>query len=256
MTFPLVWTSGVANGQTIPGSEFEQLDEDHSKSINGVDGDTVNGHIEFTDVELTGTSSINCTGNIVTTGDITCEALNVDDVVIGTSLSVPGFLANTITCQYVNSTISTAWRHQPENVGTQSIDCSTGTVLALNFLQYDHWIITLSDSSDPTTCAILTTVATLVDTSGGFPEVRVKPGAEYSITFKAAAGQIGGIGLSTGVFPARFRGLSAADLLGPRTGQVTETDGDEDWIRIDLINTGTTTAPIYSCSVTMGSKLS
>ena len=68
MTFPLVWTSGVANGQTIPGSEFEQLDEDHSKSINGVDGDTVNGHIEFTDVELTGTSSINCTGNIVTTG--------------------------------------------------------------------------------------------------------------------------------------------------------------------------------------------
>ena len=256
MTFPREFPLGVPVGTVLTSPTIESMDINISKSINGVDGDLINGHIEFTDVELTGTCSINTSGNIVTTGDVTCDNLNVNDVVVGTSLSVPSLVVTTVTCDTVDASISKCNRHEPRDIGTQSIDCSTGTVLALNFLQYDHWLITLSDSSSPQACAVLTTTATLVDTSGGFPEVRVRPCAEYSITFKAAAGQVGGIGLSPGIFPASFRGLSAADLLGPRTGQVTETDGDEDWIRIDLINTGTTTAPIYSCSVTMGSKLS
>lgn len=257
MTFPLVWTSGVANGQVIPGSEFEQLDEDHAKAINGVDGDVAAGALEFSDCDLTGTSSVDITGPITTTQDVSCANLYasqdaevqgnlvvqgndlqvVNDITVGVSAFIPYLFTRRIL---------------PISGGTQTIDTSTGTVLALDFTQHRDWLITLNNGAASTQPAVLATVATLVDTHADSWR-KVEPKMKFTITFVAGAAQAGGIGLSTGVLPASFHGLTVADLVGPRSGAATGTGGANDWMRIELENIGTAGTPRYACSMTMGS---
>lgn len=267
MTFPREFPLGVPVGTVLTSPTVESMDINISKSINGVDGDTVAGAVIFTGSTLGGSSTVN------TTGDVTCDELTangvanfnddffcVGDAAFGANCEISGILTvgdaiivsggtNRIETDrvIVNRVICTS-------PGTQSIDCSTGTVLALNFIADDTWVVTLSDSSDPTSCAILTTTCTLVDTNGT-AHLQLKPGSKCSILFKAAAGQTGGIGLTPGIFPASFRGISDADMMGPRTGGATGFDGEEDWIRIDLVNIGTAAAPVYSCTLTMGGKV-
>lgn len=238
MTFPREYPLGVPAMQVITSTNFDNWDIRISKAINGVDGDTIAGAIEFENVTLTTNSAIDTDGNIVTTGDITGANIVGTQTIVGDDV-VAGSLFSTHAQPY---------RTVPRGVGSQTIDTSTGTVLALNFTTRDTWEIVLDNGADPAIVAALGTTATLVDTVGspGDPG-EVLPGAKISITFRAGAAQTGGIGISPSatVFPASFHGITKADLVGPRTGV-------NDWIRLELENIGTAATPKYACKITMG----
>ena len=259
MTFPLVWTSGVANGQVIPGSEFEQLDEDHSKAINGVDGDVAAGALEFSDCDLTGTSSVDITGPITTTQDVSCANLYVSqDAEVQGNLVVQGNELQVVNDLSVGVSAFIPYlftrRIIPISGGTQTIDTSTGTVLALDFTQHRDWLITLNNGANAALPAVLATISTLVDTHADSWR-KVEPKMKFTITFVAGAAQAGGIGISPSiaVFPSSFHGLTKADLVGPRSGANGVGGGANDWMRIELENIGTAGTPRYACSMTMGS---
>lgn len=262
MTFPLVFPSGVADGQTIFADEYEQLDVDHSKAINGVDGDVAAGALEFSDCDLTGTSSINISGPIETTDDVTAEnvtataTLNTDELFasgaasFGSTVEVSGVLT-VLDAVVVSSGTERIEadriivnRVLCESPGTQTIDTATATTLAVNFIADDTWVITLLNGADPTAAAVLSTVGAFTDTNGT-AHLQLKPGSKVSILFKAGAGQVGGIGLHPNVFPASVIGLSPAELAGPQHGA-------NDWMRVDLVNIGTAATPKYSATLTMG----
>lgn len=245
MTFPREYPLGVPSLQVISSQNFENWDVRISKAINGVDGDTIAGAVEFESALLTTNSAINTDGYIVTTGDVT--AANV----IGTQ----SVTSDSVVAESALATESKAYRTVPRGIGAQTIDTSTGAVLALNFTTRDHWLITLENGADPAVPAVLATVATLIDTvaSPGDPG-EVLPMAKISIEFRASSSQTGGIGISSSatVFPASFHGLTKADLVGPRSGANTGLGGENDWIRIELQNIGTAAVPRYACTVSMG----
>lgn len=259
MTFPRIWPAGVAAAQELAPLEFETLDIDHTKAINGVDGDVVAGPLEFSDCDLTGTSSIDITGSIATTTTVDVgTTLTVVDEAFLNYLEVAGnalFNGNlSLPTTGVDARTVLADRVVPRTIGTQTIETDTAEVLALDFTLHDTFVITLDNAGDPTAPAVLATVATLTDTSGT-AELQVKPGAKLSITFKAGSTQTGGIGISSlaGVFPASFHGISKADLVGPRSGALGVGGGTNDWMRLELENIGTTGTPKYACKMTMGS---
>lgn len=259
MTFPLVFPSGVADGQTIFADEYEQLDVDHSKAINGVDGDVAAGALEFSDCDLTGTSSINISGAIETSADVTAENLYIgQDAFVDGNLEVHGneLIVNNDLSVGVSAFAPYLFTRRiiPISGGTQTIDTSTAAVLALDFTQHRDWLITLNNGADPTLPAVLATTTTLVDTHADSWR-EVPPKMKFTITFIAGAAQVGGIGLSptAAVFPASFHGITKADRVGPRSGANGVGGGTNDWMRVELENVGTTGTPRYACSMTMGS---
>lgn len=255
MTFPREYPLGVPAAQVISSQNFENWDIRISKAVDGVDGGAYSGAVELTNALLSGTSAVNTDGNIATTGDVECANVIVSQTASIEDMSATNALvdiAQIETCSVERMTCKTA--------GTQAIDTSSATVLALNFITRDTWIITLTNVSDPTAPAILSTVATLVDTDAN-ADLRVKTGSKLSVLFIAGATQTGGIGIShtATVLPSSFRGLTKSDLIGPRgcgpisIGTARGLGGEHDWMRLDLVNVGTPTVPKYECTMSMGS---
>jgi hypothetical protein len=263
MSYTRQYPGGVPVGQVISSGNFEYWDISISTAIDGTGGGVYDGPVILTNTALTDDSYVDITGDVAcanVTASVSVNTVDLfvsDDAAFGDDVEISGILT------VLDAILVTSGSNRIEadrilvnrilcaSPGTQSIDCSTGTQLALNFITDDTWEITLSDSSDPTTCAILSTTVLLTDTSGT-ANLRVKHGSKITITFRAATGQIGGIGLSPGIFPASFLGIRAADLIGPRTGEISESGGASDWIRMELENIGTETAPLYSVAITMG----
>lgn len=244
MTFPREFPLGVPALQVISPTNFENWDIRISQAVDGTGGGVYAGAIELTGALLSGTSAIDTDGNLTTTGDVTAanfigtQTVSSDEVVAVASFA----------------TTSLPYRTSPRAVGSQTIDTSTGAVLALDFTTRDTWEITLNNGADPNEPAVLGTTATLTDTAGVGDPAEVKPGMKITVTFKAGAAQVGGIGISPSatVFPASFHGLTKADLVGPRSGANGVGGGTNDWMRLELENIGTAATPKYACKMTMG----
>lgn len=259
MSYTRQYPGGVPALQMITPGNFEYWDISISTAIDGTGGGTYSGPIILTNTRLEGTSEIDITGFIDTTGDVTCANIYVSqDAFVSGNLEVQGnelIVFNDLSVG-VSGFVPYLFTRRiiPPSGGTQSIDTSTGTVLALDFTQHRDWQITLTNGPDPSEPAILATVATLVDTHADSWR-EVPPKMKFTITFRAGSGQDGGIGIDpdAGVFPASFHGISASDLVGPRSGGLGVSGGEFDWMRLELENIGTTGAPVYACKMTMGS---
>lgn len=262
MTHPRTYPAGFPGGP-IPSSFLTALDRDLSECVDGVGGGPYSGPIELSDLEMTGTGSIDISGPIITSSFVEIGVnLTVVDETFLRILEVSegsrfyGVATFDIFADFtlgLNAQTILADRIGPKTIGTQSIDCDGATALALDFTLHDRFVITLFSGGDPTQLARYSTAVVLTDTHAT-PERQVKPGWEFVVKFVAGAGQAGGIGLLSSAFPASFIDKDPADFIGPSTGQHTNADGENDWLELRLVNIGSAATPRYTCKVTMGGK--
>lgn len=248
MTHARTYPGGFPGGP-IPSSFLTAMDRDIAECVDGVGGGTYGGNIILTNLHVSGTSVWNTPGDI-TAGTITATADVVTD-----GLSFSGAAGTWCALDtYVQARTILADRVVTTNAPAQALDTDSVTSASFDFTLNDTFEVSLVNGASSAQVATLTTAFTITDTSGT-TELKVKKGAKISITFRAAAGQTGGIGLHPNCFPASFQGFDVAAAYGPQTGKFTGLDGEEDWMNLALENIGTDAAPVYSCRITMGAKL-
>jgi hypothetical protein len=232
--FPRVKPLGWSLFDILASALMNQLDIDHSKSVNGDDGGTWGGPVIFTNATLSGTSTVNTSGDITTSGTILAPTINGNtitaslDLVAGDSLKAFTVMGN---------------KTQPQAVFTASYDVNAtlGVVGALDFTANDTFDLTLTDGSGAGTVAQLGSL-TIAACTNANTDKEVKKGAKIVIRIHTT--QPAGAQTTDGAtWPASFAFASQADKA------INLLPGQFSYYELELEQVGTPAAPSFLASV-------
>lgn len=205
--FTRVKALGWSLGEVLTSFQMNQLDINVSKAVNGDDGGSWAGAVILTNGRLQGTSFVNTSGQLTTTGAVTG----------GTVQSSTGDItsaADLIATSALKSPIALADKHGPRTISEQSVHSVSGGASAsvtLDLTSYDTFIVNV-DSDVVDAAGVLGTIT--LTTASGDADREVKKGAHWSLTVRAN-GHAGGVQIASAAWPASIVGLGGADKIGP-----------------------------------------
>jgi len=183
------------------------IDINLSKAVNGDEGGTWAGPVTLTNGRLTGTSFVNTSGQVTTTGAVTGATVNsTGDTNVGADL---------IAASAVKSPIALVDKLGPRTISEQTVDSELGAApVTLDLTSYQTFIVNcaVGGPSGADEVAILGTIT--LTTATGDADREVKKGATWKLIVRAN-GHASGCRISSTAWPASIVGLEPSDKRGP-----------------------------------------
>lgn len=136
MALTRVWELGLGANSEVPSADLTQLDINASHAVDGTDGGEYDADITFNDAHLEGTSDVDTSGNIVTSGLVQGGSGHFTGTLYGEIVQAAGFFRR-VNDILGTVTAATATLNIPPRTDGQFIEInasnSTPKVITLDF---------------------------------------------------------------------------------------------------------------------------